>query len=38
MALDSVMVSDIMDDVITPTITPTIKNNEVELLIIASKH
>ena len=38
MALDSVMVSDIMDDVITPTITPTMKNNEVELLIIASKH
>ena len=38
MALDSVMVSDVMDDVITPTITPTIKNNEVELLIIASKH
>ena len=36
MALDSVMVSDVMDDVITPTITPTIKNNEVELLIIAS--
>ena len=32
------MVSDVMDDVITPTITPTIKNNEVELLIIASKH
>ena len=30
------MVSDVMDDVITPTITPTIKNNEVELLIIAS--
>ena len=32
MALDSVMVSDIMDDVITPTM----ENDEVELLIIAS--
>ena len=32
MALDSVMVSDVMDDVITPTI----ENDEVELLIIAS--
>ena len=32
MALDSVMVSDVMDDVITPTI----ENYEVELLIIAS--
>ena len=32
MALDSVMVSDVMDDIITPTI----ENDEVELLIIAS--
>ena len=32
MALDSVMVSDVMDDVITPAI----ENDEVELLIIAS--
>ena len=32
MALDSVIVSDVMDDVITPTI----ENDEVELLIIAS--
>ena len=32
MALDSVMVSDVMDDVITPTV----ENDEVELLIIAS--
>ena len=32
MALDLVMVSDVMDDVIAPTI----ENNEVELLIIAS--
>ena len=32
MALDSVMISDVIDDVITPTI----ENDEVELLITAS--
>ena len=32
MALDSVMVSDVMDDIITPAI----ENDEVELLIIES--